>query len=98
MGGQQLIESQGAKKNGKPLPRTHTWNSSVFTYGIFFPFFFFLKKIQKIQTTDFMTAGIFLTVFSPFGSKGMGFAVQHLKECNTNTVCSLEKNSSFSMP
>lgn len=38
-----------------------------------------------------MTAGIFLTIFSPLGSKGMGFAVQNLKECNTNTVCSLER-------
>lgn len=38
-----------------------------------------------------MTAGIFLTIFSPFGSKGIGFADQNLKECNTNTVCSLER-------
>lgn len=62
----------------------------LYLWDIFF-LSVFLKIFKKIQTTDCMTAGIFLTVFSPFGSKGMEFAVQHLKECNTNTVCSLER-------
>lgn len=100
MGGQQLLESQGAKKNGKSLPRTHIWNSVLsLLMGFFFSFSFVcfiffvvvFLRFKKIQTTDCMTAGIFLTIFFPLGSKGMGFAVQNLKECNTNTVCSLER-------
>lgn len=79
-----------------PLPRTHIWNSVLsLPMGCFFFSFLKNKKIQKKkktnQTTDCMTAGIFLTVSSPFGSKGIEFAVQHLKECNTNTICSLER-------
>lgn len=67
--------------------------------GYFFPFFFFFvfflkiqkKKKEKYRQLIVRLLGFSLTVFSPMGSKGMGFAVQHLKECNTNTFCSLER-------
>lgn len=41
MGGQQLLDSQGAKKEWKTPPRSPRLElCSVFIYGIFFRFFF----------------------------------------------------------
>lgn len=96
MGGQQLLESQGAKKtrmensSQAPVPGTLF---CLYLWDIFSFFFLlcFLKIQKKYRQLIVWLLGFFLTVFSPFGSKGMGFAVQHLKECNTNTFCSLER-------
>lgn len=101
MGGQQLLESQGAKKTRMENPSQAPVPGTLFClylWDIFFLFFsslFFLKiqkkKKEKYRQLIVRLLGFSLTVFSPMGSKGMGFAVQHLKECNTNTFCSLER-------
>lgn len=77
MGGQQLLESQGAKKtrmensSQAPVPGTQF---CLYLWDIFSFFFssLFFKDSEKIQTTDCMTAGIFFNCIFPFWLQGDG--------------------------
>lgn len=75
MGGQQLLESQGAKKKRMENPSQEPIPGTLFCLYIwdtFHFFFFFFKRFKKIQTTDCMTAGIFLNCLFPFWLQGDG--------------------------
>lgn len=79
MGGQQLLESQGAKKNGKSLPRTHIWNSVLsLLMGYFFLLFFFLSVKKNTDNWLYDCWDIFNYIF-PFWLQGDGICSSESK-------------------